>query len=131
MAKDFDVDAKGLADLRRDFRRIDPEALKEVQKALKGAAGLAAAEAAELAPRKTGALGRSYKPFTRGNVAGVRSNLPYAGVIEYGGTISPKGTPISIRANEPIHRAIERQRNAIVEHLGDGIEAAARHTGWH
>jgi phage gpG-like protein len=131
MAGDFDIRAEGLAELRRDLKATDREALKEVQKTLKGAADIAARTASELAPRKTGALARSYRPFTRGNIAGVGSTLPYAPVIEFGGTIRPKGTAIKIRRYEPVMRAAERQRDAIVDHLGDGIEAAARRTGWH
>src|SRR5437868_4119131 len=131
MAKDFDVSAKGLAELRRDLRATDRDALKEIQKTLKEAAGIAAAAASGLAPIRTGALSRSYRPFTRGNVAGVGSTLPYAPVIEFGGTIRPKGSPITIRPYEPVQRAVERQRDAIVDHLADGIEAAARRHGWH
>lgn len=132
MAREFAaVQAKGLAELRRDLRRLNPEALKEIREALKDAAGLAARTASGLAPVRSGALSRSYQPFTRGNIAGVRSNLPYAGVVEFGGTIRPRGTPITIRRYEPIQRAVEQQRDQIVESLGDGIEDAARRTGWH
>src|SRR3954468_7022506 len=127
MPKDFAVDARGLADLRKDLRAVDRDTLKEVQKVLKGAAGLAAATASQLAPRRTGTLSRSYRPFTRGNVAGVRSPLPYAGVVEYGGPTRPGGVPIVFRKYQPVTRAVERQREAIVDHIGDGIEAAARH----
>lgn len=130
MAK-YDVDVKGLADLRRDLRATDRAAGREIQKVLKEAAALAAREASTLAPRRTGALARSYRPFTRGNTAGVRSPLPYAGVVEFGGTISPRGVPITFRPYEPINRAIERRRDAIINHIGDGIEAVARRNGWH
>lgn len=131
MAKDFDVKVEGLKELRRDLRQQDRETLKEVQKTLKGAADIVRAEAAATAPRRTGALAGSYRAFTRGNAAGVRSPLPYAGVVEYGGTIQPRGVPIVFRRYEPITRAVERNRDRIVEHLGDGLEAAARRTGWH
>lgn len=129
--RDFAIKVKGLAELRRDLRATDREMLKEVQGALKDAAGIAAREAEATAPRRTGTLARSYRPFTRGNVAGVASTVPYAPVIEYGGTIKPKGSPIAIRRYEPVTRAIERQSEAIVERIGDGIEEAARRTGWH
>jgi phage gpG-like protein len=131
MPQDFDVNVDGLKQLRKDLRGVDRDALKEVQKVLKDAAGLAAITASELAPRRTGELARSYRAFTRGNVAGVRSPLPYAGVVEYGGTIRPKGVPIKFRKYEPVTRAVERQREAIVEHIGDGLDAAALHNGWH
>src|SRR3954465_1154146 len=106
MAKDFDVKVDGLRDFRRDLKRTDTEAAKALQKELRQAVGKVAIEAAATAPRKTGTLARSYRPFTRGNVAGVRSNLPYAPVIEYGGTIEPKGSPVHIRRYEPVTRAV-------------------------
>lgn len=130
MAKEFDVNVHGLAELRRDLRAQDRETLKEVQGALKRGAELTAREAASLAPNRTGQLAAGYRPFTRGNIAGVRNRVPYAGVIEYGGTISPKGTRIEIRRYEPVTRAVERQRDRIVQEIGDGIQAAADRTGW-
>lgn len=131
MAPAFDVDVDGLRALRRDLKRLDKELPKALNKEIKEAVGKVAIEAAATAPRKSGALARSYRPFTRGNIAGVRSPLPYAGVIEYGGTISPKGTPITIRKYEPVTRAVERRRDEIVEDVGDAIEHASRRAGWH
>jgi phage gpG-like protein len=130
MAKQPAVRVEGLRELRRDLRRIDPQIAKELQRELKDAAGKVAAEAALLAPRRTGALAESYRPFTSGNIAGVRSRLPYAAVHEYGGTISPRGTDILIKRSEPVTRAVERQTESIVEHVGDAIETAARNAGW-
>jgi hypothetical protein len=112
MPKDFDVHVDGLRDFRRDLKKTDAEAAKALQRELKEAVGRVSIEAAATAPRKTGTLARSYRPFTRGNIAGVRSPLPYAGVIEFGGTITPKGAPVLIRR------------------FGDAIEQAARRAGW-
>ncbi len=70
------------------------------------------------------------KPFTRGNIAGVRSRLPYAGVIEYGGTIRPRGVPIEFRRYQPVSRAIERNADQIAEELGDRIEDLTRRHGF-
>lgn len=127
---EYAVKVNGLAELRRDLRRLEPATLKEIQRTLKGAADVVAREAALLAPRRTGALAASYKPYTRGNRAGVRSNLPYAAVHEYGGTISPRGADILIRRSEPITRAVERQADTVVREIGDGIERAALQSGW-
>ena len=131
MAKDFDVNVGGLRDFRRDLKRLDRDLPKELNKEIKQVVGKVAVEASLTAPRKSGALARSYKPFTRGNVAGIRSALPYAGVIEYGGTISPKGAPITIRKFEPITRAVERRRDQLVEDVGDAIESVSHRAGWH
>jgi phage gpG-like protein len=131
VAQEFDVRVDGLAKFRRDLKELDKELPKALQKELKEAVAKVSLEAAATAPRKSGDLARSYRPFTRGNVAGVRSKLPYAGVIEYGGTISPKGTPITIRKYEPITRAVERRKDELVEDIGDAIESAAKRAGWH
>lgn len=61
----------------------------------------------------------------------MRNRVPYAAVHEYGGTISPRGAPISIRASAPIGRAVERQEDAIIDALGDGIDRVAERHGFH
>jgi hypothetical protein len=127
---EYAVKVNGLAELRRDLRRLEPTTAKEIQRVLKEGAEIVAREAALLAPRRTGALAESYKAYTRGARAGVRSSLPYAAVHEYGGTIRPRGTPILIQRSEPITRAVERQANAIVDELAAGIEAATSRDGW-
>jgi hypothetical protein len=52
-------------------------------------------------------------------------------VIEYGGTISPRGTDITIKRSEPVTRAVQRQTDTIVDAFGDAVERAADKTGWH
>lgn len=121
----------GLAKLRRDLRDLDKDALKELRLVLKSAADEVAREASATAPRRTGNLARSYQPFTRGNVAGVRSKLPYAGVVEWGGTIRPRGVPIEFQRRQPIGRALERRQDQIIEKVADGIDDIARRNGWH
>lgn len=131
MARDFDVRVDGLKEFRRDLKRVEPEAAKALQKELRAAVGKVAIEAAATAPRKSGTLARSFRPFTRGNTAGVYSDVPYAPVLEYGGTIEPKGTPIKIRRYETVTKAVIRQQEAIVDHIGDAMDDAARRAGWH
>jgi hypothetical protein len=131
MATELTVQVKGLAELRRDLRRLDREMLGEVRDTLKRGADIIARDAASLAPRRTGALAASYRAFTRGNLAGVRSNLPYAGVVEYGGTISPRGVPILFQRSAPVTRAAERQADSVAREVADGIDKAALRSGWH
>ena len=125
------IDVEGLGQFRRDLRAIGgPPLVRELREVLKHAAEIAARQASVLAPRKTGRLARSYRPFTRGNTAGVRSRLPYAGVIEFGGTISPKGTPIDIRRYEPVTRAVEQRADAVEAELAAGFDDLARAHGF-
>jgi len=85
---------EGLADFRRDLRRIDPELAKGVREGLKDAAQIVAYEAQRRAPRRTGRLVASVRAFASGNRAGVRvtarkvsraypGGYPYPRRIEY------------------------------------------------
>jgi phage gpG-like protein len=127
---EYAVKVNGLAELRRDLRRLQPALATQLSRVLKEAASIVAADAASLAPRKTGALAASYRPYASGNRAGVRSRLPYAAVHEYGGTISPRGADILIARSEPVSRAVARNTDAIMRELEDGFEVAAARTGW-
>jgi hypothetical protein len=126
----FEVRTEGLRDFRRDLKRLDPQLDKELRDELKVAVTRVAVRAAATAPRRSGRLARSYRPFLTMRGAGVASTLPYAPVIEYGGTISPRGTPIKIRRYEPVTRAVEADANRIVEQFGNAVERAADRTGW-
>lgn len=125
------VSIEGLGALRRDFRAIGAGLNRELNAELREAASVAARDAGALAPRRTGALARSYKPFVRGNKVGIRSPLPYAAVHEWGGTIRPRGAPISIQRSAPVSRAVERNADRIIEDIGDRIEALAKRNGFH
>jgi hypothetical protein len=131
VAKDFEVHTEGLRDFRRDLKHLDPQLDKELRVELREAVGKVTAQAALLAPRRTGALARSYRPFVMQRSAGVRSRLPYAPVIEYGGTIRPRGVPILIQRSQPVTRAVERQTEQIVSEFADAVDRAARKAGWH
>jgi phage gpG-like protein len=120
----------GLKELRQGFRVLEPEIGKELQGELKAAVALAAVRAASLAPRRSGALAASYRPFAAGNRAGVRSRLPYAGVQEFGGTIRPKGTAITIRPHRVVLGAIDDQAERILDHVSDAIDRACLRAGW-
>lgn len=129
--RDPAVQVRGLKEFRRDLRRLEPEIDKELRKSIRVAASKVAVTAAGLAPRRSGALARSIRPYVSGARASVGSRLPYAGVVHWGGTISPKGTPIAFRRTEFISIAAERQADRLIDDIGDGIEAAARRAGWH
>jgi hypothetical protein len=124
------VNTEGLREFRRDLKRLDPELDRQLRGELRDAVAKVAAQAALLAPRRTGTLAKSYRPFVTQRTAGIRSSLPYAPVIEFGGTISPRGTPITFRRAEPVTRAVMREADEIVESFGDAVERAADKTGW-
>jgi hypothetical protein len=127
---DVTVNTAGLREFRRDLRRLEPELDKELRKELRTAVAIIAARAASIAPRQSGALARSYRPFVTARSAGIRSALPYAPVIEYGGTISPRGAEIRFAQRLPVTTAVERYADKLVDDFGDAVERAADHTGW-
>ncbi len=124
------VRIEGLAELRRDLRRMQPDARKEVTRALREGAVVVAAASGPLAKRRTGRLAQSFRPGASGNSAFVRSRLPYAAVQEFGGTIAPRGTPITIRPQPAVTRALELTEERIVDKVGDAIDEVARRNGW-
>jgi hypothetical protein len=128
--QDFQVSTDGLRDFRRDLRRLEPEVDKELRKELRQAVAIVAARAASLAPRQSGTLARSYRPFVTQRSAGIRSSLPYAPVVEYGGEISPRGTPIRFARRLPVTTAAEQYADRLVDEFGDAVERAADRTGW-
>jgi hypothetical protein len=124
------VDARGVREFRRELKRFDPELEKELKGEFRDAAARAAAEAGGLVNSRSGALARSYRPFVTARATGIRSSLPYAGVYEYGGTITPRGVPILFARSEPVTRAVERKADAVLQEAGNAVERAARKAGW-
>jgi hypothetical protein len=134
------VRIEGLAALRRDLRGMTADVRRDVRLALKGGAELVARDAGPLAARGTRPIPADRRPRTRladsfragtsGDVAVVRSRLAHAGVHEFGGTISPRGTPIKIKATPAATRALERNEERIVDAVGDAFDAVALRHGW-
>jgi phage gpG-like protein len=129
---DPDVDIRGLREFRGGLRRLDNEVAKELTRELRQAVGkVAARAAANVQPySRSGDLARSYRPFVQAKAAGVRSALPYAGVVEYGGEISPRGVPIRFARRLPIGRAAEAEADRLVDEFGRAVDRAADRVGW-
>lgn len=131
MAGDIELEVRGLREFRRDLRRIDPEVDKELRTSIRQSADRIRAEAASVAPYRSGALSRSLRISVTQRSASIYSTLPYAPVVHWGGTIEPKGVPIKFRRTEFISKAVERGADQLAEDIADGVERAARRTGWH
>jgi len=112
----------GLADLRRDLRAMQPEARKEVTRALKQGAQVVAVAAVPFTARKTGAMAKGWRAGAAGNSAFVRNRHPGAGVQEHGGVIRPKGVPITIKPHPAATRALDLRADSIVEKVGDALD---------
>lgn len=124
------IEVENGREFRRALREVDREADKELGAAIREQTKQVAAGAGRRAPRRTGALAASYRGSASGLRGVVFSRLPYAPVHEYGGTISPRGTPIAIRASAPVTREVEARQEKIIDAVGDGIERAAKRAGF-
>jgi phage gpG-like protein len=127
---ELSVDVPGLGKLRRDLKAIDKDLAKSLTDHLREIARGVRDEARSRAPVQTGALQRSIKHSVRARGASVYSNLPYAGVQEFGGTISPRGTPIAIRGRHFIYSAIADESDHVERELERSLDVIADRHGF-
>lgn len=126
---DPEVEFRGVRDLRRDLHKFVPEIDKELGRSLRKIGGPVLATARELAPNRTGEFARSLRlSVTRGGIS-IVSTHPAAGVLHWGGTIEPRGVPITFPRNEFAVRAAAAHADRLVEDVGDGIEKVLRQVG--
>ena len=127
------VKIEGLREFRRDLKRLEPEVEKllrgDIKQIAAGVAGEAQTRARSFA--RTGRYARSIRPYVSGLKAQVGSRLPQAGVLHWGGTIHPRGVPITFPARPVVSEALDLRTDRIVDQMGDAIEQAARRVGWH
>lgn len=124
------VHVQGLRELRRDLKRLAPEVDKELRKELRDVARPIIQTAQALTPRRTGALAASLRPSVTQKAVAIRSRLPYANVIHWGGRTGPQRTT-RIQANPFLSRAIEQHADQVVDAMGDAVDRAADRAGWH
>lgn len=124
-----ELEIKGLREFRRDVRRLDSDADKELRKELK-AAGDTVLRGADV-PTRSGALKRSLRISVTAKGVSIYSNLPQAPVLHWGGEISPRGVPIRFPRTEFLSGALDRGADRLVEDISDSVERAAKRTGWH
>jgi len=123
------IKVEGLAEFRRDLRAIDRKLPRELNKAQREALKGTAQKAAQLAPKRSGRLAASIRPFATARAAGLRSPLIYANAQHWGGTVGPKKTSY-IRPTFFAFRAVRGDLDEIVDKLGDAVEAVARKHGF-
>lgn len=125
------VRVDGLREFQRDLKRLEPETAKLLRADIKAAAARVAVEARSAAVKRTGAYAASIRPYVTARGASIGSRLPQAGVLHFGGTIRPRGVPITFPARPVVSEAVDRNTDRIVNEIGDAVETAARRTGWH
>lgn len=122
------VRVEGLAELRRALKRIDRDLDRDLARYLRsigyGVRDRGRSNADEF--RRTGALSKSIRASVTARRGSVYSNLPQAPVHEYGGTIQPRGVPISIEARGFLTEAVRQSRTEIQGGLEEILDAIAR-----
>lgn len=121
------VSVRGLAQLRRDLRDVDPVILRGLRAELKAAGEIVRVAAQAGAPVRTGHLRDSIKTGTAGDRVQIKSALPYANVVHWGGNV-PSNRSASTRPkryfapNPFIQRAAEANATAVGERILAGID---------
>jgi len=130
------IRVEGLRELIRDLRRIDKELGRAATTHLRKIARETRDEAARRAPvgkRQKPArerLHRSYRYSVTQRGASVYTISPYGAVHEFGGTIKPRGVPITIPRRRMIYGAIDARREGIEEELGGLLDVIAATNGF-
>ena len=132
------VNAQGLVDLRRAMRRISPTLDREISRVIRQSVNLVRDEARAKAPVGTaewdhhpGQLKRSIRSSVRRKYASIYSDLDYAPVQEFGGTISPRGNEIHIHGRDFLYSTAIRNEPRIENALANVVDTAARQAGFH
>jgi hypothetical protein len=83
------------------------------------------------APHRTGKLRKSVKTSVRRKMeVRLYSNLPQAPVFEFGGTIRPRGKPITIPRTEFVGGTVLRLGDDIDERIADAFDDVAKRHGF-
>lgn len=133
----FKVHTADLRGLRQDLESVQLGLGRELTRILREEARLIAAGAIANTPIGPGPTPGNPEPHMASTIASratatgaaITSTHPGAGVLEYGGTIAPRGTPITIAQNAMAHRAADDQRAAFERRVGQRIDALLRRHG--
>lgn len=135
------VSIKGLRDLQSDLRKIDKGAAKELRDALKSEVtrevlpdAISAAPKSKIQKSPTRHLAGSLRPFVSGSTVGVRSRLPYANIVHWGGRHPLFGNRdhwVQVQGRPFISEAVARHENRLVDRAANAIDHLASLHGWH
>jgi len=124
------IELRGARELRSVLKRTEPEADQHLKEELKTIGARVALVGAAKAPRRTGALQRSIRPYVTTRGIAIGSNLPYAGVVHWGGTIRPRGAPIQFRRRPFLEDAVEDVADWALTEVAGAFDRAVNQAGW-
>lgn len=150
-SRDRAIEIAGLAQFRRDLKKIDEGLAKEVTKYLREIAKKTQGEAKKLAPvgkpyqskgkkHRPGTLQRSIRQSVQARQLSLYSNLVYAPAHEWGargqadGRIRPRAKfgvpPMTIPRSQMLGKAVLRRRPEMEQELLDMVDHLARINGF-
>lgn len=122
------VEIEGLKQLDRDLKRLHPELQRQLKGGLKDIAQGVAREASN----RVHARSFSYRGYSTGNKATVRSVGSEAFVarfLEFG--FHPRGSSTFVEGRNIVGRVIEDREQQIIDDVGELVDKTARRAGWH
>lgn len=126
----------GLRKLQADLRKGIPEAAVEARLIVKQAMEpmLLVAHAQADKHRQSGELGAAWSARVSGARGSLVNPLPQASPLEFGGTIAPRGTPISLPKLGMVYGpegALTQAKQAVERNLLRGFDVLSRRINFH
>jgi hypothetical protein len=127
------IDVAGIRNLARDFGLIDKSLRAALIKEIRNSGDKLRDEirSSDAPPYKSGRLRSSVRTSVRGGSLSLYSREPYANVQHWGGTISPKGTPIKIRKTLFVYGPATKATPRITEEMAVLLDLTAVRYGFH
>lgn len=131
MADHARIEIEGLVSFRAALRKAQDDAPKQMNAKIKTLMGPLASHAASLAPRRTGELASSGRPFTSGKIAGIQFSAAHAPVLEFAhkgryASLSPRWGPPARFA----YKALDDEESRIRQEILATIEDVCKAQGW-
>lgn len=128
------VVTRGFSDLRRAFRKIDRDLRLALDRELRAAANPIRDRSRQLLRERSrnprGQIERTIRvSVTQGGVS-VYTNHPGAPVNHWGGTIRPRGAPITFERKHFIGDAAEEAHDDVVERMDELLDGIANRAGF-
>lgn len=125
-AADDAVRIEGLAELRLALKKIDRELDRGLAAVFRQIGRMVRDAARRNAPVRSGALRKSIRSSVSARRSSIYSNLDYAPVHEWGGTIRPNGGAVKIEARRYMNRGVSESRRVIDAGLDGLLDHLAR-----
>lgn len=132
MADQITAKWDGLAEIRKDLESVQLGLGRSLNAIIREIGGPVAREASANTPTGPGLrppsdvvphMAGTIKAATISNGIAIVSSHPGAGVLEYGGTIAPRGTPFTIESRAMAHKAGEAELPRIESEVTQRINA--------